>query len=109
MKYVLYCGHQSIVSTPGNGGKFEGKDNFIAFLKLLGEHSEILRKYLNCHAMNNATYLFPDIKNELINFTKMHLVLISIISEVKKPQSWLVSQHHRTMKYVLPLLMGINM
>ena len=60
--------------------KKENPDNFIVFLKFLGECNEILRTHLNSSAMKNATFLYLDIRNELINIIGKDLILNGIIS-----------------------------
>lgn len=61
----------------------ENPDSLIAFLKILGEHDKILLTHLNSPVMNNATYLSPDIQNELVHTIGKGLILNSIISEIK--------------------------
>ena len=65
---VLFCGRQCIalrgdterIDKPGNPG------NFLALLKLLATHDDVLRNHLQAPAMRNATYISPRTQNDLI-------------------------------------------
>ena len=58
---VLFCGRQCIalrggseqLDTPGNPG------NFLALVRLLSEHDELLRNHLESPALRNVTYVSP--------------------------------------------------
>ena len=65
---VLFCGRQCIalrgdterIDKLGNPG------NFLALLKLLATHDDVLRNHLQAPAMRNATYISPRTQNDLI-------------------------------------------
>lgn len=82
---VLFCGRQCIalrgdresLETTGNPG------NFIALLKLMALTDETLRNHLSSPAMKCATGISPSTQNELIEIMGKHIILKSILSEIK--------------------------
>ena len=57
---IALCGDTEHINKPGNPG------NFLALLKLLSTHDEILRNHLQAPAMQNATYISLRTQNGLI-------------------------------------------
>ena len=82
---VLYCGKQCIalrgsieqLDTEGNPG------NFLALLKLLSDHNDILQKHLETPAMRNAKYISPRTQNELIEVIGKNIILCKVVDEIK--------------------------
>ena len=81
---ALFCGRQCIAlrgdkedyDSPGNHG------NFLALLKLLAVHDDLLRSHLQAPQMRNATYVSAQTQNELIEVMGKHIILQSIINDV---------------------------
>lgn len=85
---VLFCGRQCIglrgdgetnneVSSRLNPG------NFIALLRLMSGHDEILQVHLNKPALRNCTYISPVIQNQLIEIIGKDIIQKSLVGEVK--------------------------
>ena len=82
---VLFCGRQCIalrggseqLDTPGNPG------NFLALVRLLSEHDELLRNHLESPALRNVTYVSPRTQNEIIEVLGHHIILKDLVSEIK--------------------------
>ena len=67
---VLFCGRQCIAFRTRNESDLDGSvnpGNFLAFLKMVARHDDALMEHLTSPIMRNATYLSPDIHNELIS------------------------------------------
>jgi hypothetical protein len=62
IKTIILCGHQNL---PLRNGKDEDSSNFMALVRFRAETDEALNKHLQ-DAPKNATYLSPQIQNELI-------------------------------------------
>ena len=82
---VLFCGRQCIAlrgvsedldSSSGNPG------NFLALLKLLATHDDVLRSRLEAPAMRCATCISPQTQNELIEVMGKHLILQGILNDL---------------------------
>ena len=81
---VLFCGRQCIAlrgdkedyNSPGNHG------NFLALLKLMAVHDDLLRSHLQAPQIRNATYVSAQTQNELIEVMGKHIILQSIINDV---------------------------
>lgn len=82
---VLFCGRQCIAlrgvsedldSSSGNPG------NFLALLKLLATHDDVLRSHLEAPAMRCATCISPQTQNELIEVMGKHLILQGILNDL---------------------------
>ena len=82
---VLFCGRQCIAlrgvsedlaSSSGNPG------NFLALLKLLATHDDVLCSHLEVPAMRCATYISPQTQNELIEVMGKHMILHDILSNL---------------------------
>lgn len=58
-------------------------DNFIAFLKFLGEYDEILQTYLISSPIKKAIFLYHDIQSDFKNIIGKNLILNGIINEIK--------------------------
>ena len=58
--------------------------NFLAFLKMVARHEDALIEHLTSRAMGNATYLSPDIQNELIHIIGKEVIQSEIVEEIKK-------------------------
>lgn len=58
VKSILYCGRQCVAFRTRNKGKWDGmnQDNFIAFLKFLGEYDEILQTHLISSPIKKAIF-----------------------------------------------------
>ena len=82
---VLFCGKQCIalrgssehLDTPGNPG------NFLALLKLLSQHDDVLQDHLESPHVLNVTYMSPCTQNELIEVIGKHIILRDLITEIK--------------------------
>lgn len=83
---VLYCGQQCIalrgdhenLNTAGNPG------NFLALMKVLGNHDKILLQHLQQPQMKTATYLSPQSQNEMIDILGKELIQKPILDEVRE-------------------------
>ena len=81
---VLYCGRQGIalrgdaesVDTSANPG------NFLALLKLLAVHDQVLRNHFEAPAMRSAIQMSPQTQNELITVMGKHIILQGILDEL---------------------------
>lgn len=85
---VLFCSRQCIAlrgdtekltennSSSGNPG------NFLALLKLLAVHDDVLRTHLEAPAMRCATYISPRTQNELIEVMGKHMILQGILHDL---------------------------
>ena len=81
---VLFCAKQCIalrgdaeqLDSPGNPG------NFLALLKLLAVNDQELHQHLQS-AMRNITHMSPQTQNELIEVMGKHIVLRTIVDELK--------------------------
>ena len=82
---VLYCGRQCIalrgdnekLDQPGNPG------NFLALLKMMSSHNDILKQHLEKPRLKNATYISPQTQNEVIDILGIQIIQKAIIDEVK--------------------------
>ena len=72
------------MDTPGNCG------NFLALLKLLSQHDEVLRDYLASPRLLNVTYMSPRTQNELIEVIGKHIILRDVITEIKAAKCYSV-------------------
>ena len=57
--------------------------NFLAFLKMVARHDDALIEHLTSQAMRNATYLSPDIQNELMHIIGNEIIQSEIVEEIK--------------------------
>ena len=82
---VLFCGTECIalrggseqLDTPGNPG------NFLALVRLLSEHDELLRNHPESPALRNVTYVSPRTQNEIIEVLGHHIILKDLVSEIE--------------------------
>ena len=83
---VLFCGRQCIAFRTRNESNLDDSvnpGNFLAFLKMVAWHDDALMEHLTSRAMRNATYLSPDIQNELIHIIGKEIVQSEIVEEIK--------------------------
>ena len=91
---VLFCGRQCIAFRTQNESNLNGSvnpGNFLAFLKMVARHDDALMEHLSSRAMRNATYLSPDIQNELIHIIGKEIIQREIVEEIEDAkffQSW---------------------
>ena len=105
---VLYCAKQCIglrgdiekVDSPGNPG------NFIAYLKGLAKHDEILKAHLFTPKNPKATYVSPITQNELIDIMG-NQIRQEILEEVKEAQFFTILADEVTVhnKTYMPLVL----
>ena len=82
---VLLCGRQCIalrgnnenVASSGNPG------NFLAVLRTIAGHDEILKRHLEKPKLKNATYLSPETQNEMIDVIGKNLIQAGIVQEIQ--------------------------
>ena len=89
---VLFCGRQCI-ALRGNTEKLAEMDsssdnpgNFLALLKLLAVHDDVLCSHLETPSMRCATYVSPRTQNELIAVMGKHMILQGILDELNVAQ-----------------------
>ena len=88
---MLFCGRQCIAlrgdveiidmhETPVSGNP----ENFLALLRLLAVHGNVLRSHLEAPALRCATYgnLSPQAQNELIEVIGKHIILQGILDDL---------------------------
>lgn len=81
---ILYCGRQCIalrghnenLESPANPG------NFLAMLRVLANHDPLLKSHLDNPQLKNATYISPDIQNQLANIIGKLVIQKDIINEI---------------------------
>lgn len=82
---VLYCGRQCIAlrgdnekpESPGNPG------NFLSLMRLIANHDPKIKQHLDMPKLKNATYLSPEIQNEMIDVIGNQMIQSKIVQEVK--------------------------
>ena len=82
---ILYCGRQRIAlrgdkeqhEAVGNPG------NFLSLMKLIGNNDIKLKQHLDMPKLRNATYLSPEIQNEMIDVIGNKILQPSIVQEVR--------------------------
>ncbi|KAL5491305.1 hypothetical protein EMCRGX_G016568 [Ephydatia muelleri] len=74
---IALRGDSEQLETPGNPG------NFLALLKLLAVNDHVLHQHLQSPAMRNVTHMSPQTQNELIEVMGKHIVLRTIVDELK--------------------------
>ena len=82
---VIFCGRQCIglrgdhedVQGSGNPG------NFLAILRLLANHDEVLAQHLAHPKLKNATYISPQTQNQMIDIVGKRMIQADIVQEVK--------------------------
>ena len=82
---VLFCGRQCIAlrgssenfHTTGNPG------NFLALVKLLSLHDEVLRNHITSPSTHNVMYTSPRTQNELIEVIGTRIILQDLVNEIK--------------------------
>lgn len=84
---VLFCGRQCIAlrgdcEKLADGDSSVNPGNFLALLKLLATNDEVLRKHLEAPTMRCATYISPQIQNELIGVMGKHMILQGILDDM---------------------------
>ena len=75
---VALCGDMEKVVGPGNPG------NFLAILRVLGNHDDQLREHLESPALKNATMLSAKIQNELLEIMAQHYMVANLVEEIKR-------------------------
>ena len=86
VKSILYCGRQCIalrdnvekLDQTGNPG------NFLSLMKVLANHDPTLKNHLERPRLRNATYLFPQTQNEIIDIIGKRIIQKSIVAEAKQ-------------------------
>lgn len=81
---IIFCGKQCIalrgdsenINDPGNCG------NFLEILKLLSKENDLLSKHLSNPNNKNATYVSPDIQNQLISVIGFDIIQADILKEI---------------------------
>ena len=81
---ILYCSRQCIAlrGDAEDGKSSENPGNWLALLRLLAQHNEVLRNHLEAPAMRSATHLSPHTQNELIGVMGKHIILKGIVDEL---------------------------
>ena len=81
---VLYCGRQCIALRGDAEGvdSFGNPGNFLALLKLLAIHDDMLCSRLETPAMRCVTHLSPQTQNELITVMGKHIILQGILDDL---------------------------
>ena len=83
---ILFCGRQCI-ALRGDVEKVDAQcnpGNFLATMKVIANHSDIVKKHLEKPCQSNATYLSPDTQNQLIDIIGKKIIQKSLVDEVKK-------------------------
>ena len=73
---IALCGHSEKLNTPGNHGNF-------SFLQLLAKYDDTLRQHLSSPAMAGATYISPQMQNELLHILGQHIILHDLLEEIR--------------------------
>ena len=89
---ILYCGRQCIAlrgdkeqrNSLGNPG------NFLSLMKLIANHDPQLKKHLDTPKLRNATYLSPEIQNEMIDVIGHKIIQCRIVQEVKEARIYTI-------------------
>ena len=86
---TLFCGRQCI-ALRGSTEKIAEIDsssdnpgNFLALLKFMDIHDDVLHSHLDTHSMRCATYVSPRVQNELIAVMGKHMILKGVLDELK--------------------------
>ena len=89
---ILYCGRQCI-ALRGDKEQREGvgnPGNFLSLMKLIGNHDLKLKQHLDMPKLRNATYLSPEIQNEMIDVIGNKIIQHSIVQEVRDAQIYTI-------------------
>ena len=89
---ILYCGRQCI-ALRGDKEQCEGvgnPGNFLSLMKLIGNHHLELKQHLDVPKLRNATYLSPEIQNEMIDVIGNKIIQHSIVQEVRNAQIYTI-------------------
>ena len=81
---ILLCGRQCI-ALRGDVEKLEksvNPGNFLAILRLLSNHDPVLKAHLENPRLKNATYISPDIQNQIIDAIGKMIIQKDIINEI---------------------------
>jgi hypothetical protein len=104
---VLFCGRQNIalrgdnekLDHPGNPG------NFLAYLKDMARRDPLLKSHLEHPRLRNATYLSPQIQNEIIDVLGRKIIQQGILGNVNKAKFFSIMADEITSfnKEIMPL------
>lgn len=75
---MLYCGHQCI-ALRGHLEQLESSinlGNFLAMLRVLANHDPTLKSHLENPRLKNATYISPDIQNQIADVIGKSIILL---------------------------------
>ena len=81
---ILYCGRQCI-ALRGHVENIESSynpGNFIAMLRLLANHNPVLKSHLDKPRLRNATYISPDIQNQIADVIGKLIIKNDIVEEI---------------------------
>ena len=100
---VLFCGRQCI-ALRGDVEKLAMNDtsvsgspgNFLALLKLLAVHDDILHSHLEAPTMRCVTYISPRTQNELIKVMGKHMILRGILDDLNVAPYYFILAHEVT-------------
>ena len=85
---ILFCGHQGIALRGDVEHLDQDKNpgNFLSMLKVIANHDSILKAHLERPRLRNATYISPQIQNEIIDVIGKTMIQKCIVEEVKRAQ-----------------------
>lgn len=92
---VLFCGRQCIALRGDSKGEHSGSnknpENFLALLRLIASHDSQLEQHLQMPKFRNATYVSPEIQNEMIDIIGHKIIQARIVQEVKDAQIFTIT------------------
>ena len=90
-----YCGRQCIAL--GGGGDHEEPEsaginpsNFLAPMKLLGNHDEVLQEHMKHPKMRNATYKLSRAQNKMLGVVGKQMIQAAIVQEIGDAQIYAI-------------------
>ena len=81
---ILFCGHQCI-ALRGDAEKLDmpvNPGNFLAMVRLLSNHDPILKAHLEKPRLRNATYMSPDVQNQIIDVIGKQIIQKDLVNEI---------------------------
>lgn len=90
---VLLCGRQCIGLRGDNESPSDNSGNpgnFLAVLRLIAEHDQVLKEHMSAPLRKNATYLSPRIQNDVIEIIGCKIIQEKIVQEIKEAEFFAV-------------------
>ena len=81
---ILFCGRQCI-ALRGDAEKLDmpvNPGNFLAMVRLLSNHDPILKAHLEKPRLRNATYMSPDVQNQIIDVIGKQIIQKDLVNEI---------------------------